>query len=238
MSVFFSSMELVKIAVRNEEMGFDFYRLAAERAKTPELKRLFDDLAVQEQAHKEKFLGFMKSIQEPAQPAERPADPDETGRYIAAMTDNRLFDGPDKNIALATKASDEKSAVEFALGFEKDTLLFFLPDAGTGPVRGSADGGGGHPGGEESHPASGRDLQGTGITFHAFIKEVVMDKYVCIVCGYVYDPGARRSGQRCSAGHSLRADTGRLVMSGLRRIEGSVRETVNRTARRGRIGSG
>jgi rubrerythrin len=125
MSVFFSSIELVKIAVRNEETGFDFYRLAAERAKTPELKRLFDDLAIQEQAHKEKFVGFMKRIQEPAQPAEAPQDPTETDRFIAAMTDNRLFDGPDKNIALATKASDEKSAVEFALGFEKDTLLFF-----------------------------------------------------------------------------------------------------------------
>lgn len=125
MGVFFSAKEMVRIAVRNEETGLEFYRRAAERASAPELKRLFDDLAVQEQAHKVKFLAFLDSILEPVQPAERPADPDETGRYIAAMTDNRLFDGEDKNIALAAKASDGKSAVEFALGFEKDTLLFF-----------------------------------------------------------------------------------------------------------------
>lgn len=125
MGVFFSAKEMIRIAVRNEETGFDFYRQAAEHAQTAELKRLFDDLAGQEKIHKDKFLAFLGRIQEPAQPAERAADPDETGRYIAAMTDNRLFDGADKNIVLAAKASDGKTAVEFALGFEKDTLLFF-----------------------------------------------------------------------------------------------------------------
>ena len=125
MGVFFSAKEMVRIAVRNEETGLDFYRLASERAKTPELKRLFDDLAVQEQAHKARFLALLDHVQEPAQPDEKPADPEETGRFIAAMTDSRLFEGEDKNIALAAKASDGKSAVEFALGFEKDTLLFF-----------------------------------------------------------------------------------------------------------------
>jgi rubrerythrin len=128
MGVFFSSVELVRIAVRNEETGFDFYTQAAARARTPELKRLFDDLAAQEQAHKEKFLGFMRRNQDPAPPDApegAPSVPTDTDRYIAAMTDNRLFDGENKNIVLAATAADEKAAVEFALGFEKDTLLFF-----------------------------------------------------------------------------------------------------------------
>jgi rubrerythrin len=124
MGVFFSGMDLVKIAVRNEETGYEFYRLAAASARTAALKSLFDDLAGQELLHKEKFLGFMHRIQDQPQPDE-PSDPGETDRFIAVMTDNQLFAGENQNIALASRAADEKSAVEFALGFEKDTLIFF-----------------------------------------------------------------------------------------------------------------
>jgi rubrerythrin len=124
MSVFFSAGELVRIAVRNEETGYDFYSLAADRARTPALKGLFEDLAAQELLHKEKFLGFMRRIQDRPQPDE-PSEPGETDRFIAAMTDDRLFAGEDRNIVLATRAQDENGAIEFALGFEKDTLIFF-----------------------------------------------------------------------------------------------------------------
>ena len=41
------------------------------------------------------------------------------------MTDSSFFVGGDKNINLAAKTKDEKEAVDFAIGFEKDTLLFF-----------------------------------------------------------------------------------------------------------------
>jgi rubrerythrin len=124
MGVFFSGEELVAIAVRNEETGYAFYRLAEEKAQSPKMKQFFGYLAGQELVHKEKFLKLKENLRSAAQPGE-PSDQKEIDLYIKAMTDSALFEGRDKNIVMAAKAADEKSAVEFALGFEKDTLLFF-----------------------------------------------------------------------------------------------------------------
>ena len=38
---------------------------------------------------------------------------------------NALFAGPDKALALARQAEDREMALRAAMGFEKDTLLFF-----------------------------------------------------------------------------------------------------------------
>jgi rubrerythrin len=52
---------------------------------------------------------------------------EETGHafYLKAMTESHLVAGDDKNLVMASKASDESSAVDFAIGFEKDPMLFF-----------------------------------------------------------------------------------------------------------------
>jgi rubrerythrin len=124
MGVFFSGEELVRIAVQNEDTGYTFYKMAQQRAKSPRMEEFFKYLADQELIHKEKFLKLAGSIRNSAQPGE-PADRGEVDLYIKAMTDSGLFQGDDKNIVMASKASEETSAVDFAIGFEKDTLLFF-----------------------------------------------------------------------------------------------------------------
>ena len=124
MGVFFSGEELVRIAVQIEETGYAFYIMVRDKAKRPEMKEFFGYLAEQEKVHREKFLKLADSIRNSAQPSE-PADRGEVDLYIKAMTDGSLFQGEDKNIVMASKASEETSAVDFAIGFEKDTLLFF-----------------------------------------------------------------------------------------------------------------
>jgi rubrerythrin len=124
MGVFFSGEELVRIAVQNEETGYAFYRMAQEKAASAEMKRFFGYLADQEEVHKKKFLELAGGIHNSEQPGE-PAARGEVDLYIRAMTDGSLFQGADRNIVMASKASDEASAVDFAIGFEKDTLLFF-----------------------------------------------------------------------------------------------------------------
>jgi rubrerythrin len=124
MGVFFSGEDLVRIAVQNEDTGYDFYTMAGDRAKSPKMKEFFGYLAHQEKVHKEKFLELAEGIRNSGQPGE-PSDRGEVGLYIKAMTDSHLFSGEDRSIVMAAKAADEISAVEFAIGFEKDTLLFF-----------------------------------------------------------------------------------------------------------------
>ena len=41
------------------------------------------------------------------------------------MLVNALFAGQDKGLTLARKAQDRETALQAAMGFEKDTLLFF-----------------------------------------------------------------------------------------------------------------
>jgi rubrerythrin len=124
MGVFFSGEELVRIAVQIEETGFAFYRLAQEKTGSVKLKGFFGTLADQEEVHRQKFLKLADSIRKSAQPGE-PADRGEVDLYIKAMTDGGLFKGEDKNIVMASKAAGESTALDFAIGFEKDTLLFF-----------------------------------------------------------------------------------------------------------------
>jgi rubrerythrin len=124
LGVFFSAEELVRIAVRNEETGYAFYRMAQEKAGSVKMKEFFGTLADQEEVHKRKFLKLADGIRNSAQPGE-PDDRGEVDLYIKAMTDSSLFQGEDKNIAMASKSSEESTAVDFAIGFEKDTLLFF-----------------------------------------------------------------------------------------------------------------
>ena len=123
MSVIFSGDEIIEMAVRTEATGFDFYTLAKENAKSAELKDLFNYLAEEELKHKAIYEEMTDVIVEPAQGL--PVDWNEVGEYVQAMVDSSFFLGGDKNINLAAKAKDDKEVVDFALGFEKDTLLYF-----------------------------------------------------------------------------------------------------------------
>ncbi len=50
---------------------------------------------------------------------------DEYQAYLQAALSNALFAGPDKGLALAEQAQDQETTRRAAIGFEKDTPLFF-----------------------------------------------------------------------------------------------------------------
>ena len=112
MGVVFTGDEIIEMAVRTEATGHEFYTSAKENAKSAELKDLFAYLAEEELKHKATYEGMTDVI-------------GELGDYVQAMIDSSFFLGGDKNINLAAKAADDKEAIDFALGFEKDTLLYF-----------------------------------------------------------------------------------------------------------------
>ena len=123
MAIYFSGDDIIDMAVQTEETGCDFYRVAQSQAKSQKLKSLFQYLAEEEKKHKEAYEGLRGQITEKA--VGTAVDWDELGLYIKAMTDSSFFVGEKKNIDFAARAKDEKEAVDFAMDFEKDTLLFF-----------------------------------------------------------------------------------------------------------------
>jgi rubrerythrin len=124
--------EVIEIATRLEESGEAFYNAAAERATTPGVKALFRDLAVQEQYHRRAFQQMgrdrVELILSPEQWHEFQA-------YTGALLQNSFFARPENALNRAAAAQDERSALQAALDFEKEAILFFqeLESAVRGP---------------------------------------------------------------------------------------------------------
>jgi rubrerythrin len=122
MSVF-TAREAIEMAKGIEENGEIFYNKVAAKSTDPGARELFEDLAIQERAHYRLFERMLENVSPgPELPA---AEYDEYEAYVQAALDNALFAGQDKALALAKQANDRETALRAALGFEKDTLLFF-----------------------------------------------------------------------------------------------------------------
>lgn len=120
----FTAVEALNMALRVEENGKAFYTAAAERTQQPEVKALLEDLAVQEQRH---YRAFQKLLDKLAVEPSSLVAPgmEEYDIYVQTALDNALFAGPDKALAAVDEVGGERQALRMALGFEKDTLLFF-----------------------------------------------------------------------------------------------------------------
>jgi rubrerythrin len=119
----FTAAEALEMAMEIEKNGETFYNAVAAKSSDSDAKALFEDLAVQERGH---YKVFHKMLQDVAPAPVLPVDIyDEYQAYVQTALDNALFAGPDKALALAEQAEDKEAALRAALGFEKDTLLFF-----------------------------------------------------------------------------------------------------------------
>jgi rubrerythrin len=119
----FTAAEAIEMAMEIEKNGEVFYNEVAAKSTDREVKALFEDLAAQERGH---YQVFQKMLGDVKPAPELPAvEYDEYQAYVEVTLDNALFAGPDKALALAKQAQDRETALRAAMGFEKDTLLFF-----------------------------------------------------------------------------------------------------------------
>ena len=119
----FTAAEALEMAMEIEKNGEVFYTAVAEKSADLEVQALFEDLAAQERGH---YRVFQKMLGDVRPALELPAtEYDEYQAYVQSALDNALFAGPDKALALAKQAQDRETALRAALGFEKDTMLFF-----------------------------------------------------------------------------------------------------------------
>jgi rubrerythrin len=119
----FTAAEALEMAMEIEKNGEVFYTAVAEKSADPEVQALFEDLAAQERGH---YRVFQKMLGTVTPALDLPsAEYDEYQIYVQSALDNALFAGPDKALALAKQAQDRETALRAALGFEKDTMLFF-----------------------------------------------------------------------------------------------------------------
>jgi rubrerythrin len=129
----FQAADIVELAMQVEQSGEAFYRAVAAKIDTPEARELFEYLAGQEVIHYKVFQRLSQSIHE------APFMTDDEWElymdYLSGTVQSAFFEGTDKALALAESVSNTQQAIQMAIGFEKETLLFFydlrerIPDA-------------------------------------------------------------------------------------------------------------
>ncbi|MGD0658120.1 MAG: ferritin family protein [Syntrophorhabdales bacterium] len=114
--------DVVRFAIRIEEDGELFYREAAGLADNKEARALFARLADEEVGHRNIFQGISETLGGYA-PAET-----YDGEYMAYLRDHidgkAVFRGDLKGSLKATLAS-AISAIDFAIGREMDSILYY-----------------------------------------------------------------------------------------------------------------
>jgi rubrerythrin len=117
----FSVREVIEQAVQTEKLGKEFYTKMAEKFHDKaELKKLFELLAVHEVRHGESFMNLESQLKD-----EEPEGWDEVALYLRALVDSEFFLGKDKCLPSLEHVKTAAEAIDFALCFERETLLYY-----------------------------------------------------------------------------------------------------------------
>jgi rubrerythrin len=132
---FLNASDIMDLAMQVEKNGEAFYRAVAKETRSAHTRALFEDLAAQETKHYAVFSRLAQTVRE--KPLMTDQEWDDYLKYMNTTVQSAFFEGSDKALAAARQVQDEKEAVRMAMGFEKETLLFFydLRDAIHGSER-------------------------------------------------------------------------------------------------------
>ena len=120
----YSIDEIMEMAVQTEILGYQFYTGMAEKFKKDVgLVKLFSTLAAKEKAHEKTFKGLKESV---ARSGIEPVLWEEVSNYMRAFVESEFFLGKGKALPSMEHIRSAADAVKFALGFEKETLLYFM----------------------------------------------------------------------------------------------------------------
>ena len=118
----FSASEVVEMGIQIEKNGLDFYNVAKGMAKENKVKELFKYLASQEEEHIKTFEGILSEVKK-YEPFE--AYPGEYFAYIKTLSEEYVFTKLKAGLKAAKDIKNDKEAVNLAIGFEKDSILFY-----------------------------------------------------------------------------------------------------------------
>jgi rubrerythrin len=125
MAALFNADEIFEIAVDIERNGEAFYSASADVAEDDDVKKLFEYLVTQEQMHRMIFENMRKEMPAKFSLPETYDPAGEGALYLKALADSHIFNKPEEKKKIATGLADVDEALDFALAFEKDSVLFY-----------------------------------------------------------------------------------------------------------------
>jgi rubrerythrin len=118
----FAASDIVEVAIRIEENGYNFYKYAEKIARQEEAKKLFSQLADAEAGHKKIFEGLLSKIEKYTPPETYTG---EYGDYIRSYVDNNLVFTKEVMDQELAKVTDTVAAFDFAIRRELDSILYY-----------------------------------------------------------------------------------------------------------------
>ncbi|MCX8070550.1 MAG: ferritin family protein [Thermodesulfovibrionales bacterium] len=117
----FTIKEVLEQAIQTEKLGYQFYTEMASRFKDKEkIKDLFTTLANKELAHEKTFTELLNMIDQNIEEGW-----EEASLYMRAIVESEFFLGKNKSLPSMDGIKEMSDAVNYAIGFEKETLLYF-----------------------------------------------------------------------------------------------------------------
>src|SRR5574340_615532 len=118
----FESSDIVKVAVRIEENGANFYRFAVQLAGKEETKAFFQHLADEEVKHQRTFAKILAGMDQNVPPEGYDGEYD---AYLHNYVDNHLVFTAAAFAGELAKIRDEAAALDFAIQRELDSIHYY-----------------------------------------------------------------------------------------------------------------
>ncbi len=113
--------EIIEQAIQTEKLGYQFYTSMSQKFKDDRgLKDLFTTLAEKELKHEQTFRELLD-----IRGNEEIEGIEELSMYMRAIVESEFFLGKNKSLPAMHNIKSVDDAVNFAINFEKETLLYF-----------------------------------------------------------------------------------------------------------------
>jgi rubrerythrin len=133
MSIGFNADEIFQLGIQIETYGKEFYEAVAKNTLDASVKGRFSELSKWESEHQELFETLRKALPDSAK-KETLFDPDgEQSLYLRTMAESHVFVKNKDASGLASKCKTAAEALDLAIAFEKDSIIFFTTMKGIVP---------------------------------------------------------------------------------------------------------
>ena len=135
MGLIFNAREVFEIAEQIERNGGKFYRHAAHTVTDEKAKKCLLKLAEMEDVH-ESFFASLKEQFSPSEEVEGlPDSENQVLAYLQAMAEGKVFGNIEDITSKIIPESTFNQIINTAIGFEKDTIVFFAAIKGLVPEK-------------------------------------------------------------------------------------------------------
>ena len=118
----FQASEIIQMALQIEQQGIDFYTALLEKPMEPPVREVIQFLIDQEKKHIDIFTELEQNLGDIRIPETYPG---EIQNYMKCFVKDRVFPDPLAEIPETDQPEDFKTAINRAIEFEKQSILFY-----------------------------------------------------------------------------------------------------------------